>query len=267
MKSSALLLLIGYSLLTVALAAQEPTDLTEPSRGPDKGTQYRVHGIQVLPATGRPFSARDKIEWMRTLEDGSVITTRLFATVARDSQGRIYREHRSSVPANSNQQSSNEQSRWIDMVFLDPVAHTGTTRTIAKHYCAITSYHESATFTPVPAGPIAHGKAFLSRESLGTNIVDDLKAVGTRETITISPGVVGNNQPLVTAREFWYSPDLQVNLSITRKDPRIGTQVLQLVDLSTAEPDPAQFRVPAGFVVQKLRKPAITEKMPATIKP
>jgi hypothetical protein len=259
MKFSGLLLLIGYSLLTVTLAAQEPAEVL---RGPDRGTQYRVHGIQVLPAPGRAFSARDKIEWTRTLEDGSVITTRLFATVARDSQGRIYREHRSFVPANSNQ-----QSRWIDMVFLDPVAHTGTTCTIAKHDCAISSYHESATFTPVPAGPIADGKAFLSRESLGTNIVDDLKAVGTRETITINPGVVGNNQPLVITREFWYSPDLQVNLSVTRKDPRIGTQILQLVDLSTAEPDPAQFRVPDGFVVQKLRKPPLAEKTPTATKP
>src|SRR5271165_1293382 len=115
MKPGTLLLIAGSLLLPCTLAAQEST---EPSRGPDAGTQFHVHGIQVLPAVGRPFSGRDNIEWARNLEDGSVTTTHLYATVARDSQGRIYREHRSFVSANSSQ-----ESKYRDMVFLDPVAH------------------------------------------------------------------------------------------------------------------------------------------------
>ena len=63
--------------------------------------------------------------------------------------------------------------------------------------------------------------------------------------------MVGNSQPLVSTREFWYSPDLQVNLAITRKDPRTGTQVIRVGDLSRNEPDPALFKIPAGFVVEK----------------
>jgi hypothetical protein len=43
-----------------------------------------------------------------------------------------------------------------------------------------------------------------------------------------------------------------VNLQVTRKDPRIGMQVLQLVDLSITEPDPKIFQVPSGFLVQRL---------------
>ena len=54
---------------------------------------------------------------------------------------------------------------------------------------------------------------------------------------------------VVVTREMWYSPELQVNLSVTRKDPREGTQVIQLVDLNRTEPDPATFQVPEGFVV------------------
>jgi hypothetical protein len=248
MKPFALLLFVGCALIACTLSAQESDEL---SRGPDGETRFRVHGIQVLPAAGRPFSARDSIEWTRSLDDGSVATTHLFATVARDSQGRIYREHRSFVPVNSNQ-----QSRWIDMVFLDPVAHTRTTCVVATRHCLVTDYREFPSFVPPLAGPFGKGTGYLSRESLGSNVVADLNVIGTRETISINPGAVGNSQALISTREFWYSPDLQVNLSVTRKDPRFGTQVLQLVDLSRAEPDPAMFRVPASFIVQDFRTPA-----------
>jgi hypothetical protein len=82
--------------------------------------------------------------------------------------------------------------------------------------------------------------------------------VGTRETLTINAGVIGNNQPVVTTREFWYSSDLEINLSVTRKDPREGTQVIQLIDLSRDEPDPSLFQVPSDFAIEDLRTAAKT---------
>jgi len=222
---------------------------------PDGGTRTHVHGIQVFPAAGRPFSAKDNIKWTRTLEDGSTVTTYLYASVARDSQGRIYREHRHFVPGNTYQQFVQEY-----FVLLDPVAHTRTACTVKTRRCEISGYRASVKFVPSPDRPHDDSTSSLSRENMGTDVVDDLNVVGTRETLSISPGTVGNSQTLVATREFWYSPDLQVNLSVTRKDPRIGTQVLQLVDLSRSEPDPAIFRVPDGFVVQDLRISARAEK-------
>jgi hypothetical protein len=235
-------LLAGSLLLACTLAAQEST---EPSRGPDGGTRVRVAGIEILPVAGRPFSGRDSIDWTRNLEDGSVQTTHLDAALARDSRGRIYRERRTFVSANTSQ-----QSRLDSIILLDPVAHTRTTCIVAARQCTITGYHASTSFTPTPAGPRDDGKRYLTRESLGSDSIDGLDVVGTRETISINAGVVGNSEPLITTREFWYSPDLQVNLLVTRKDPREGTQVIRVVDLSRSEPDPAIFQVPAGFVVQ-----------------
>jgi hypothetical protein len=231
-------------LLTCTLAAQE----SEPLRGPDGGTHYRVDGIRVLPVTGRPFSGRSTTEWTRGLEDGSVVTTHLYAMVARDSQGRIYRERRHFVPANSN-----EQPRLEAIILFDPAAHTRTACEIAARRCIVTGYRAPTSFTPVTAGPFDNGKRELSRESLGSDVVDGFNVVGTRETISINAGVVGNSQPLVTTREFWYSPDLQVNLSITRKDPREGTQVIRVMDVTHSEPDPAMFQIPTGFVVETPR--------------
>jgi len=237
-------LLTASLALACTLSAQESN---QPSRGPDGGTSVRVHGIQILPATDRPFSGRDHIEWTRILENGNTITTHLYATLARDAQGRIYREHVSFVPVNSNEQS---KVREIDL--FDPVAHTKTICLTATHHCTVTGYHASPSYTPPPVGAFDNGKRYLTRESIGTDVMDNLNVVGTRETISINPGVVGNSQALVSTREFWYSPDIQVNLLVTRKDPREGTQVIRVVNLSRSEPDPAMFQVPTGFTVQDL---------------
>jgi TonB family protein len=86
----------------------------------------------------------------------------------------------------------------------------------------------------------------------GQKQLDGEDVTGTRETLQVGSGVVGNNQPLTCTRDFWYSPALRVNLAVTRNDPRFGTEVLELVELSRAEPDPKIFQVPTGFSVQTL---------------
>jgi hypothetical protein len=235
--------LLAVSLLFACTLTAQQSE--EPSRGPDGGTRYHVAGIEVLPAAGRPFSGRGTTEWTRNLDEGSVVVTHLFAMVARDSEGRIYRERRHFVPANSDQ-----EPKRVEFTILDPVAHTRTTCTVVPSHCVVTGYHAPTTFTLRPAGPFDDGKRTLSRESLGSDTIDGINVVGSRETVSINAGVVGNSQPLATTREFWYSPDLQVNLSIIRKDPREGTQVIRVIDLSRSEPDPAMFQVPAGFVVE-----------------
>jgi hypothetical protein len=247
-----------HALLTVSLlfaCTLVAQDSEEPSRGPDGGTQYFVDGIKVLPVPGKPFSGRSSTEWTRTLEDGTVMTTHLFAMVARSSEGRIFREVRSFVPLNSS-----EQSKLKEIRIFDPITHTRTECNVATHRCSVTGYHAPTSFTPRPVGEFDNGKRSLTRESLGSDSIDGLSVVGTRETVTINPGVVGNSQPLVTTREFWYSPDLQVNLSVTRQDPREGTQVVNVHDVSRSEPDPAMFQVPAGYVIENLRGPGQAEK-------
>jgi len=241
-----------YTLLAVSLlfactlTAQESQ---EPSRGPDGGTHMRVGGIEILPVAGRPFSGRDSIDWTRNLEDGSVVATHIDANLARDGQGRIYRENVSFLPS-----TSNKQSKPYEFNISDPATHTRTSCVVPTRHCTINNYHAPTFFAPRLSGPFDKGTRELTRESLGNDIVDGLNVVGTRETVSIKAGEVGNSQPLVTTREFWYSPDLQVNLSVTRKDPRIGTQVIHVVNVSRAEPDPSVFEVPAGYIVEDLRR-------------
>jgi hypothetical protein len=239
-------LLAASLLVASSLLAQDSDEFT---RGPDGGTRVHVSGIEILPATGKPFSGRDSLDWTRTLEDGTVQTTHLDANLARDGQGRIYRESSSWVPANGTQ-----KSRAWRFYVLDPTTHTRTLCVVASRRCEITSYYSSTTFTPRPVGPFDDGKRYLTREGIGNDVIDGINVVGTRETVTINAGVIGNSQPLAVTREFWYSPELQVNLSVTRKDPREGTQAIHVVDLSRSEPDPALFKTPEGYTVQDLRQ-------------
>src|ERR1700691_2327235 len=126
MKLRALLVFAASALLACSVTAQESS---EAARGPDGGTRVHVDGIQVMPVAGKPFSGRDSIEWTRTLEDGSVVTTHLTAMVARDSEGRIRRERVTFVPANSN-----AQSKPTEIIISDPAEHTRTTcNTAARH--------------------------------------------------------------------------------------------------------------------------------------
>ncbi len=241
-------LLAAFLLIVSSLFAQDSEELM---RGPDGGTHYFVDGISVRPLPGQPFSGRSTTDWTRTFEDGSVVSTHLFAMVARDGQGRIYREGRYSVPVNSDQ-----EPRRFRFKIADPITHTLTICIVASRSCTVTSYFAPTSFTLRPVGPFDDGKRSLARESLGNDVMDGINVVGTRETITINAGVIGNSQVLSITREFWYSPELQVNLAITRKDPREGTQVVRVHEVSRSEPDPNLFKVPDGYTVHDLRNNA-----------
>jgi hypothetical protein len=102
---------------------------------------------------------------------------------------------------------------------------------------------------PKTEGTFNNGRRSLTREHFGTDTIDGLGVMGTRETVTTSTAFEGNSQSVVSSEESWYSPDLEVNLMVTRKGPLQGTIVIHLVDLSRSEPDASLFQVPANFVV------------------
>jgi hypothetical protein len=230
--------------LLVSLLAQ---DSNGPSLRPDGDTHVSINGIKILPVTGRPCSGSDSIDWTRTLEDGSIVATHQDAKLARDGQGRIYRENVTRFPANSDQ-----KSRVKEIIILDPVVHSRTACVIAARQCNVTDYYAPNSSARQPAGSFDNRN--FSRENLGTDTIDSLNVIGTRETRTVDAGVEGNSQPLRITEECWYSPDLEVNLSVTRKDPREGTVVIHVVDLSRSDPDPSLFQIPANFLVEDHRR-------------
>jgi hypothetical protein len=221
---------------------------SSPERGPDAVTRSFTPGIDVPPYPNLPFSGTDTIVQTRRIEGGGSVVTSLTARVARDSQGKVYRERRNFAP-----QGADPEKTLYEFYVLDPTTRTRTDCTIATHHCIVAGYRPQFSVRLMPAGPFDQGKQLLVRDSLGQKSIGDLSTVGTRETITVSAGTFGNDRPLTLTREFWYSPDLKTNLAVTRSDPRLGTFDIHLNVQSRDEPSPDLFAIPADYTVQDTR--------------
>ena len=248
-------LLLGSSLLACSALIAGSLQAQAPMRAPDGGTNYHVDGVDLLPLPGMPLTGKSSIQWTRTLEDGSTVTVHLEANLARDNAGRMYRERRSFVPANSDQ-----EPRLNEIMLFDPAVRTKTTCTLATKKCVVADYYPRREFALQPPGPFAGGTRSLTREDLGQDSINGMSVIGTRETTTINAGVIGNDKALVSTREFWYAASIRTNLQVTRIDPREGKQIIALIDLSLAEPDERMFDIPKGYSVVDERVTVQREK-------
>lgn len=107
----------------------------------------------------------------------------------------------------------------------------------------------------------------MRREAIGSKSIDGLAVEGTRETLTFAPQAFGNDKPVVVSKEYWYSPQLQVNLLVTRNDPRNGTQRLEVTELKLGEPEADWFTVPDGYRVVAERVVNPRSMYPAELEP
>jgi len=98
-------------------------------------------------------------------------------------------------------------------------------------------------------------------ESLGTQMVNGVQADGTKNTITIPAGQIGNEQPIDIVDERWYSTELQTLVKSVHSDPRMGTTTYQLTNIDRAEPSPSLFEVPADYKVNTFDKSSMDKTM------
>jgi hypothetical protein len=94
-------------------------------------------------------------------------------------------------------------------------------------------------------------------EALAMQTINGVQATGTRVTRTIPAGQIGNTQPIQIVRETWQSPDLKVPVMIKTTDPRFGTTIRQLTNVTRGEPDPSLFQTPSDYTVTKGRGPGM----------
>jgi hypothetical protein len=88
------------------------------------------------------------------------------------------------------------------------------------------------------------------KEDLGTQTIEGVRAQGTRTTITVPAGKIGNERPLVTVSERWFSPDLGIVVMTRHSDPRFGTTTYRLTDLDRREPPATQFEIPTDYKLE-----------------
>jgi hypothetical protein len=214
----------------------------------DGGTSGRMESIFIPPKAGAPFSFTLATEWTRPMNNGGNFTLTNERRIVRDSKGRIYQERWILVPKGSTIKS------WMDIFQItDPEQHTWYNCATRTKTCDLFRYHLTAQDKFEPpigvTGALADGNGFRQHDDLGLSNTQGVETHGYRETTTFNPGVMGNDKPMIVTREFWYSPLLAVNLISTVDEPMTGKQVFTAKELSTAEPDPAFFEVPADYKV------------------
>jgi len=115
--------------------------------------------------------------------------------------------------------------------------------------------HASATGTEVGEVHVrTNGPKFqkdAKQESLGTQEIEGVKAEGTRTTLTIAAGAIGNEQPIDVVSERWYSPDLQMVVMSKHSDPRFGESSFKLTNINRSEPAATLFQIPADFTIKE----------------
>jgi len=93
-------------------------------------------------------------------------------------------------------------------------------------------------------------------ESLGKQAIEGVEAEGTRKTIEIPAGEIGNERPIEIVFERWYSPELQVVVMTKHSDPRFGETTYRLTNINRSEPARELFEVPADYTVKEPPSPS-----------
>ena len=107
----------------------------------------------------------------------------------------------------------------------------------------------------------SHQKREAKTEKLEARSFDGVMAEGTRTTVTIPAGEIGNEQPINIVDERWYSPELQVVVMTRHSDPRTGETTYRLTNISRAEPPAALFQVPSDYAVRDNTAPPGVRRM------
>jgi hypothetical protein len=278
------LALCGAFLGVVSLSAQD-----DPARVMKKlaEAQAQMNEVKVLGGAmingptvkGAPYSGQIVNEMVQTLADNNHIKSTSSSMVYRDSQGRERREESAGgtvrsifitdpvegvsymlMPSSKEARKTAQKSANFAVVTGDHVGvgvgvgggRGGQVTTEARSFSFSTPGGGPETFF-FSSSEVNSSKENTKVEHLGLQSIEGgVSAEGTRTTITIPAGQIGNELPIVTVSERWYSPELQVTVMSTRSDPRTGTTTYKLTNINRSEPAPTLFQVPSDYTVHDL---------------
>jgi len=242
-------LVLGLLAAAVAALAQAP--------GPGGPPNWRFVGAETgrpgAVVKGAPFSADVTTETTMVLQDGNRIHQTSKLRLYRDSEGRTRREQ-----SLNNLGSLASNTNLPPVVFInDPVAGVNYALSPASK----TATKSTGGGGRGPAGnrdgrmrggpPGSAPQRSVKTEPLGSKTLEGVTAEGTRTTIAIPAGQEGNEQPMQTVIESWYSSDLQTVVLSKRSDPRTGETVTRYTNISRTEPPHSLFELPADYTIDQ----------------
>jgi hypothetical protein len=237
-------------------------------------TAQRVSPADVLNGevvTEAPFSAEATTTITQVLGDGTRIEQTTNARFFRDRAGRVRREQ-TIIGLGAVNGGGNAETIIVDPDPGDGTAYTldPATRT-ARRVPRVTFSTVTATgglrissgagtffLNGSPAVAVA-GRgtrtADARAETLGTRQFDGVKAVGTKSTITIPTGQIGNDRPIEISDERWESQELRMLVYSRNSDPRTGVIEYRLSNINRSEPPADLFTIPPGYTVVATLEP------------
>jgi hypothetical protein len=200
---------------------------------------------------GVPYSAQFSTESTQLLADGTRITRSSDGLVYRNGEGRTRREQKLAalgpIPI---------EGQPKELIFInDPVGGAHYVLDVSDHSARKLPFRDSPPGLTEPAPEFANSPDPVKTEALGTQVIEGVEAVGTRSTMTIPTGRIGNDRPLKIVSERWYSPELQIVVLSKHSDPFAGENVYRLTGISRAEPPLTLFEVPADYRITEEHPP------------
>jgi hypothetical protein len=210
---------------------------------------------------GSPYSAVAATKSTTTFSDGNRIVRTNMVRYFRDGQGRTRVERTMGGDGVGNASQSN-----LMIIITDPVGgELYLVRPQSKSVDAMkmtpqVAAAQAATHPPadgeVPFGLMGIGaslstEAATNETSLGQKVVNGVTATGTRVVRTFPAGVLGNEKPITSTVDEWFSADLGVPVQVTQKSSIGGEISLNLTQVVRGEPDSTLFAPPAGYTVRQ----------------
>ena len=278
-------MMLGCAL---GVRAQEPPDVFAYASPLNIEFMSAPIAIDSEPVTGAPYSAEAVTDIVQQLADGNRIVRQNKAQLSRDSQGRTRREQGFAMfgPLVNGPSANEMRNVQISdptagtMVMLDLSSRTAhkmsvPPRVMLRNKIAGVNGNAGVSVSSaagvrvekfefaLPPAPEARGGVMFNRmeamstmpaekpvvESLGTQFMEGVAVEGTRTTLTIPAGQIGNELPINVVSERWFSPDLKVLVMSRQSDPRFGETTYRLTNVSRSEPSPQLFEIPADFTV------------------
>ncbi|HUB78914.1 MAG TPA: hypothetical protein VMB03_08970 [Bryobacteraceae bacterium] len=216
--------------------------------GTERNGEVNVRVSPVRPITGAPYSAREVFESVRTLADGTHISSSAgrWTLTWRDAAGRIRTEQK---------RENGSSGCWDNFITIqDPVAGLGYVvdaqgKRVYRVPLTVRPPIPAAERAASMAGPGRGDNA--TREDLGSRTENGVILVGERVTRTMAPDPDDNltrRGTIVT--ETWTAPQLALAVETKTSNKEQGTvSTRSLKDLSTADPDPSLFLIPEDYQV------------------
>jgi len=86
-------------------------------------------------------------------------------------------------------------------------------------------------------------------EQLAKQTVEGVECEGTRSVTTMPAGAIGNERPIETVNETWFSQELKIMVMSKRSDPRFGETTYRVTNINRSEPDASLFQVPSEYTI------------------